>query len=140
MKPKKLLIASAALTIFALAMIFFQLSCKKSANAQNNSATASQINKLIFKRITSSNSREIWTSNYDGSNANRINILLPNGIVFSDDMSPKLSPDGQKVFFEAGTSNQTKISGDLYVCNVDGTGVRMILDRAGGNIILGGVY
>ncbi len=141
MKPKKLFLASAALTVFSLSMIFFQLSCKKDANAQNNGTSTSQLNILIFAKVSAGDVREIWTSNYDGTNQTRVNIILPNGVEFADEMAPKLSTDGQKLFFEAGDASQPKISGDLYVCNRNGSGVIKIIDRGvGGNIQLGGAY
>ena len=131
---------SIALILFSISILIFQISCKKEAQAQNGTTSLRQLNLVVFKKVSSSDVREIWTSNYDGSNTNRINIVLPNGVVFSDDMQPKLSPDGQKIFFEAGASTQTKISGDLYTCNFDGSGVIKIVDRAGGNINNGGAY
>ncbi len=67
-----------------------------------------------------------------------MNITLPSGVEFSDDMNPVMSPNGEKIFFTAGTSPY----GDLYSCNFDGSNLTKIVDRGGGtnNIILGGAY
>ena len=169
---KKLLLGSVLLTIFAISIALFQISCKKDAVAQGTnyilppattsslggiivgnglsitsngtlSVTSSggltQLNKLIFKKIVGSGA-EIWTANYDGSNAIKINIILPTGIVYSDDMNPVMSPNGQKIFFTAGLSGS--FAGDLYSCNADGSSVTKIVDKGGSNnnIILGGAY
>lgn len=135
---KKFILGSAALLFLALSISIFQMSCKKEATAQTGNST--QINKVIFKKVLSIGGAEIWTCNYDGTSASKVNISLPSGVKFSDDMSPVMSPNGQKIFFTAGATSAGNYSGDLYVCNLDGTGVTKIVDRAGGNIILGGAY
>jgi Tol biopolymer transport system component len=102
-----------------------------------SNSSLNQLNKLIYKRVSGASS-EIWMANYDGTNNVRINISLPSGIVFNDDMLPTLSPNGQKIFFTAGTSTR----GDLFSCNVDGSNIIKIVDKGGAsnNIILGGAY
>ncbi len=97
----------------------------------------SQQNKLIFKKIVGSTS-EIWTANYDGTNSTKVNISLPSGVVFSDDMNPIVSPNGLKIFFTAGNV----FNGDIYSSNIDGTSVLKIVDKGGANnnIILGAAY
>ena len=103
------------------------------------SSGLTQLNKLIFKKVISSGA-EIWTANYDGSNATKVNIMLPSGISFSDDMNPIMSPDGTKIFFTAGNGGTS--GGDLYCCKADGTNVIKIIDKGGinNNIILGAAY
>ncbi|MBI2284517.1 MAG: hypothetical protein HYU71_12465 [Bacteroidetes bacterium] len=104
-----------------------------------------QLNKLIFKKnlVTPGSSvvSEIWIANYDGTGAAKVNISLPTGIGFSDNLNPVMSPNGQKIFFTAGpiSTSQIVASGDLYSCNVDGSSVTKILDKGGANndIILG---
>lgn len=106
-----------------------------------------QLNKVIFKKIvvTPGSSvdhvTEIWVANYDGTGAAKINIALPSGIGFSDNANPVMSPNGQKIFFTAGSmgTNQIVANGDLYSCNVDGSSVTKIIDKGGVNndIILG---
>lgn len=98
------------------------------------------LHKLIFKKVTASGA-EIWTANYDGTNAAKVNIALPPNVVFSDDMNPIMSPDGQKIFFTAATGTNV-YGGDLYSCNVNGTNIIKIVDKGGANnnIILGAAY
>lgn len=160
---------SIVLTVFAVAIVLFQMSCSKSADAQTSTYTlppattttlggviigtgltvnssgvlsvtssgATQQNKLIFKKVVGSTA-EIWTANYDGTSAAKVNITLPSGVVFSDDMNPVVSPNGQKIFFTAGTT----FNGDIYSCNADGSTVTKVVDKGGvsNNIILGSAY
>lgn len=168
---KKILLGSAVLTCFAIAITLLQISCQKTVEAQsanyvlqpattttlggviigsglsvtsagvlsvNAGTNTAIINKVIFKKTFSSYA-EIWTANFDGTSAAKININLPSGIIFSDNMKPSLAPNGTKIFFTAGPSGQ--YYGDLYSCNADGTSVTKIVDRAGAtDIILGGAY
>jgi hypothetical protein len=171
---KKLLLGSAALTLFSISIAIFQISCQKDATAQTTSYTLppatistlggiivgsglsvnslgvlsttstggglTQLNKLIFKKVISGSGAEIWTAKYDGTSAAKVNISLPGGVSYSDDMSPVMSPDGTKIFFTAGPTGT--FEGDLYTCNADGSNVTKIVDRGGNNnnIILGGAY
>lgn len=132
--------SSLVLTVFSVSLIIFQLSCKKDSIAQTPS-TVLQLEKVIFKKVINSGGTtivEIWTAKYDGTSAAKVNIALPSGVLFSDDMTPMFSPDGQKIFFTASS----EWGGNLYVCNADGSGVSKIVDKGGSdnNIILGGAY
>jgi Tol biopolymer transport system component len=133
---KKLLMGSVALCLFSVSITLFTISCQKQASAQTSTGVSQQ-NKLIFKKVIGTTA-EIWTANYDGTSSAKINIILPAGVVFSDDMNPVISPNGQKIFFTAGTS----FAGDIYSCNVDGSSVSKIVDKGGtsNNIILGSAY
>jgi Tol biopolymer transport system component len=129
----------------AIALTSLQIACSKS-EAQTTPAVTSttQLNKVIFAKKFSNAYPEIWVCNYDGTNATRVNITLPSGIVFSDKLQSSLSPNGQKIFFTAGpsefSSDRTTYNTDLYVCNIDGTGVTKIYDRGTSAIQLGGAY
>ena len=171
---KKILLGSAVLSCFALAITILQISCQKTVDAQtsnyvlqpatttslggviigsglnitsagvlsvnaSSSGSGSVLNKVIFKK-TFNGYAEIWIANYDGSSTAKVNISLPSGVVFSDNMNPVMSPNGLKIFFTAAVPN-TQFAGDLYSCNADGSSVTKIVDRAGANnIILGGAY
>ena len=99
-----------------------------------------QLNKILFRKIFVDHT-EIWIADYDGNSAKRIPIILPSGIVFSDDVQPMISNDWTKIFFTA-TSIMDKFKGDLYSCSIDGSNVRKIVDRGEttDTIILDGVY
>lgn len=104
-----------------------------------------QLNKLIFKKVIGSgSSAEIWTANYDGSNATKVNIGLPSGVVFDDNMIPVLSPNGQKIFFAAGVASSGinfSSKGDLYSCNLDGSVVtKIVIAGTNNGIQIGGAY
>ena len=125
----------------AIAFTSLQIACSKS-EAQTTPATTStnQIGKVIFTRNDA-----IWICNYDGTGLTQVNINLPQGIRFgfsNDDVVPAISPNGQKIFFTAGPRdpNSNFYHFDLYSCNIDGTGVVKIVDRAGGEISLSQAY
>lgn len=133
-----------ALTLFAIAMALFQISCQKDAtgiaNVINN---ATQLNKVIFRKWPSGSlNPEIWICNYDGTNAIKVNINLPAGAYFTENCSPSISPNRQKIFFTGGPLflNHLSNSGSLYSCNSDGTNLTMIVDGTGGSINLGAAY
>jgi hypothetical protein len=115
------------------------------------SGTVIQLNKIIFSKLLYSSSGsylgvEVWTANYDGTAQTKVNISLPSGIVFSEGMTPKLSPNGQKVFFTAGPplSSGSTIAGvtSMYSCNIDGSNILKIIDGVSTSQIgeVGGAY
>ncbi len=122
----------------AIAFTSLQIACSKS-EAQTPATTSTiQIGKIIFMR-----NNAIWTCDYDGTNLRAVNVTLPTGIGFSDNKLAKLSPNGQKIFFTAGpkVSGYNDYYGDLYSCNIDGTGLIKIVDRMTDyEINLGGAY
>jgi Tol biopolymer transport system component len=128
------------LVFFILIISYFisiiQISCNKEARAQGQ-LNLVQINKLVY--YTYDGQFEIWTCNYDGSGQSKVNIVLPSGVRFYNDWSPRMSPDGRKIFFSA--INGVNYSGiDLYVCNSDGTSLVKIVDSPTRSIYLGGAY
>lgn len=146
---KKLLYSSIVLLLFSTSILLFQISCQKDAEAnsqEDTSSTSQQLNKLVFKKLSWPSQKiisEIWIVNYDGSNATKVNITLPNEVVFSTAMIPVMSPDGKKIFFTAGPKadqGSNGYYGDLYSCDINGTNVTKIISKAGGDIILGGAY
>lgn len=173
---KNLLMSTIVLIAFSLAILIFQISCKKDVNAQtssnyalpiatsstlggiivgsglsvtnsgvvsvNASSSTTQVGKVIFKKISKAGS-EIWLCNYDGTNPSKVNITLPTGCYFANDMTPMMSPDGKKIFFTAGFSgNMSATESDvMFVCNTDGTSVVKILEAgAGVTMQVGGAY
>lgn len=136
---KKLLLGSITLCLFSFSMILFQMSCKKDVVAQSNNQ--STINKLVYYKIIS-NVVEIWTSKYDGTAQTKINLSIPTGLELDEDVTPRLSPDGLKVFFVLYSEQNNVSDRDLYSANIDGSNVVKIVDNGGnGNdILLGGAY
>ncbi|MCS3799076.1 TolB family protein [Niastella sp. OAS944] len=174
---KKLLLSSIVLTVFSASIVLFQLSCKKTAEAQTgtsyslppatttnlggiivgnglsvtsngtlsvNSTTGGiyQLNKIVFaKLLTGGGATEIWTMNYDGTNQTKANITMPAGQHITDEY-PKLSPDGTKIVFIGGTTGSNGNDDDIYISNIDGSGVTKIYDMpvGTGHTLLGGAY
>jgi len=132
---KKLLMSAVILFIFALSVLIIQTSCSKSAATPT---TVTQVGKLIYVNFNG----EMWTSNYDGSNAVQVNLVLPPNVnldLTMPRMSVKMSPDGQKIFF-SGQNSVTSETG-FYSCDINGTNVVPVNVNTGGNQpILCGVY
>ena len=64
------------------------------------STLAPQAGKIIYLILSSSASNnQIWTANYDGSGAQKINITLPTNFFIDGDV--KISPDHKTIFFLA---------------------------------------
>lgn len=60
-------------------------------------SSATQVNEVIFiKNNLSTSVPEIWMCNYDGSTGVvKVNINLPNDVIFSGTMNPVMYPNGQ---------------------------------------------
>ena len=130
---KKLLLSSVCLLMFATSVLIVQISCSK-INAQMRPADNPTIGKIVFGRNVSGN-YEIWSANYDGSNASPIPIDLPQGVYLVsnvDSRGVKVSPDGQKLFFIAATLINNYQQSSVYSCNLDGTNVKLIVQGNGG--------
>jgi hypothetical protein len=87
----------------------------------NNSA-----NIVIYAKTVGTET-EIWKVNIDGSQNQKINIVLPAQIVLNvnDGGSFKLNRDASKLIFQA--SNTSTNLGELYSCNIDGSTVTKIV-------------
>lgn len=100
-------ISQKALSLLILISLIIQLGCKKNDPNPNNTST---IAKVLY--FTDS---KIMVVNADGSNAHAINITLPDHVIL-DQSSPRISPDGSTVFFNAHKTdnNNITISHDIY--------------------------
>ena len=130
---KKLLLSSIVLTLFSFSIILFQLSCKKDAVAQTGTAGLTQLNKIVYSVEPVSNITEIWTANYDGTNKTKINITLPSATIEIGG-SPKLSPDGQKVFFEVNDVDPGTGKSYIYSANINGSNVALVIDGSAATV------
>jgi hypothetical protein len=120
------------------------LSVTSNGTLSVNSTTGGlhQLNKIVFaKLVTGGGATEIWTMNYDGTNQTKVNIAMPAGQVITDE-APKLSPDGTKIVFIGATTGSNGNDDDIYICNIDGSGVTKIYDMpvGTGHTLLGGAY
>jgi hypothetical protein len=135
---KQILKSSMVLLVFSAAMLIFQMSCKKDAQATTSTSTTTQLNKIIYTRRFAGSYAEMWTANYDGTNQAKINIAMPTGFVVGD--NARLSPDGQTIIFEGYDS--TNYITHIYSCNVNGSNVHKIIDGSttSGGLLLNGAY
>ncbi len=79
---KKILLSTIVMIAFSLSIILFQISCKTTVEAQNNSNSLTQQNILLFTKESLSRPyiAEIWTASYDGSNQKKVPITIPLGL------------------------------------------------------------
>lgn len=122
---------------FALAGILFQISCSNSENSTPQN-TNNQLNKIIYSKQVGSEI-QIWTCNYDGTNQTQIPIALPANLIVNNNNSqatPRLSPDGQTVFFVALNTSTSLWS--VYSCNISGNNLQEIVPPVStANLIIG---
>ena len=147
-KKKNFLKSSMYLVAFAAAGILFQVSCSNSddgmANINPNNPNLNNVGKIIYFHLEQDvNNRGIWTCNYDGTGATQIPIILPANSMFSmdnGDPRPRLSPDGQKVFFLVTGTINSNAGTSIYSCNIDGSNLQPIVIANNSSELIGGVY
>jgi hypothetical protein len=134
---KNLLKSTLYLFVFALAGILFQISCSNSDNT-NQTQNTSQLNKIIYSKHVGAEI-QIWTCNYDGTSQTQIPIALPANVIVNNNNSqatPRLSPDGQSVFFVA--LNMTTSLYSVYSCDITGNNLQEIVPPVStANLIIG---
>jgi hypothetical protein len=120
--------------MFATSVLIVQISCSKT-DAQMRPADNPTVGKIVFGRNVAGQ-YEIWSANYDGSNAAHIPISLPQDVYLVsnvDSKGVKVSPDGQKLFFIAATTINNYQQASVYSCNLDGTNAQLIVQGNGGS-------
>ncbi|MET3979005.1 hypothetical protein ABIB62_001574 [Mucilaginibacter sp. UYP25] len=97
----------------------------KISAVSTNSPTSADI--VVYSKLNATKT-EIWKVNIDGSQNQKINIVLPAGVEFNvnDGGAFKLTKDASKLIFQAKTTVTDK--GSLYSCNIDGSSVKKIVD------------
>jgi hypothetical protein len=123
---KNLLRSTLYLSVFALAGILFQISCSNSENNATQTPT-NQLNKIIYSKQVGTQI-QLWTCNYDGTSQTQIPISLPTNVTVNTNnlqATPRLSPDGQKVFFVA--FNTVTSLWSVYSCDLTGTNLLEIV-------------
>lgn len=103
---------------------------------------STQQNKLLFfkrrKGYYATNWEEIWTANYDGSNAQKVNIVAPAGMSVDLDSDVTISPDGQRIFF--GMKETSTGSTHIYSCKPDGSSLTKVVDGSTTDLFIGTAY
>jgi hypothetical protein len=139
---KKVLLASIVLSCFSVSIVLFQISCKKSAQAQStNSANGLQLNTIVYSIGLDSGvnvQNEYWLANLDGTNQRKVAITPPAGWYLTDDV--RLTPDGKTLIFTLYDYSYPRTNA-LYSCTLDGQNLKKIVDNVNHKaIILGGAY
>ncbi|MDB4921897.1 hypothetical protein [Mucilaginibacter sp.] len=157
---KKILLSTIVLIAFSFSIILFQISCKKEAKAQTSSsltpATTSKLGgvipdgetiavdaagkisvaqqgKIVFIKYGSATSQsEVWTANYDGSGAAKVNLALP--VDLSVAAHANISPDHKTLFVSVFDA---KGNAGIYSCGIDGSNPKLIIS---GNIDVTDAY
>lgn len=91
----------------------------------------------VFGSVETDNA--IWTSNYDGTNAQKIAVTLPTGTVIDPD-NLKISPDHQTIFFEAHTIAPAAVAYFLYSCSINGGSAHLIKSGFTNGVGIGVAY
>jgi hypothetical protein len=101
-----------------------------------------QLGKIVFDKFfhLSNNTEynEIWTANIDGTNRQKINIILPSGFAIGGQGNTRLSPNGQTIFFQVDETAANKQH--IYACNIDGSNPHKVIDGSNGQLSMGGAY
>lgn len=82
--------------------------------------------KIVYGKVESGNTSNIWVMEVDGSNAQQITTSKEEYSAF-----PKWSPSGRKIVFQ---SNKKKSNFDIFVMNADGTGLMQFTTRESSDI------
>ncbi len=136
---KKILLSTCILTAFSLSVILFEMSCKKTVNGTSPTTVigVNQINKIVYtKNLPLPGSQglyyaEIWTANYDGSNAQKINITLPAGLFVEYATFVKVSPNQRTIFFHVENAAHDKNGTGFYSADIDGKNAKLIVPNDG---------
>ncbi|MBX3240320.1 MAG: hypothetical protein KIT80_02285 [Chitinophagaceae bacterium] len=138
---KKLFLGSILLTIFSLAVILFQISCQKTALANDNEQTPPSV-ALLSKPVITVNiiqegvdslgkskynqteftTLELYIVNENG--LNKLNVSLPDQEFVG--LNARLSGNGKTIMF--GSIHKTRGYTGVYSCNIDGTNLRKVAD------------
>jgi Tol biopolymer transport system component len=115
---KNFLKTTVSILAFVIGGVIFQISCSNE-NQTNRAANLTQLNKIIFTKGVSSD-QTIWICDvtFNGTNGNAY---------------PRLSPDGQTIFFVA--FNNTTNNAGIYSCDISGNNLQVVHNA--GQAVLG---
>jgi hypothetical protein len=118
------------------------LTVTSNGTLSTTSGGGTEQNKLLFfkrrKGYYATNWEEIWTANYDGTNAQKVNIVAPSGMSIDLDSDPTISPDGQRIFF--GMRETSTGSTHIYSCKSDGSNLIKVVDGNTSELFIGTAY
>jgi hypothetical protein len=124
---RKLFLGSAALFIFSLSVIIFQISCSKDAEAYNDDNNNDGDGKtVLYKKTTSCGIDELWLMNSNAGNRRKVNIVLPSTDQFIT--HGRITDNGNKIVLITAKLNETDNYRIFYKCNLDGSGLNQLFD------------
>lgn len=141
---KNVLNTTLYLFVFAAAGILFQISCSNEDSKNNNVVQAAPLGKIVYIKTLSITNKQLWIANYDGTNQTQVMVNFPPNVSFNqvtNGVQPRISPDGQKIFFvginSAGGNSYTAI----YSCDSNGNNVQEVVPtQTAVDIEFGGAY
>jgi hypothetical protein len=160
---KKLLQGSIVLTLFAISIFLFQISCRKDAVAQNSQYTlpvatnstlggvivgqglsidnsgvlsCSRNDVILYFKMTSPR-YEWWVCDRDGGNQRMVNF--PSTITVTN-LGVSLLSDKNTVVFSGAASTIPLGVSDLYTMNIDGSNLHKIVSNSGVNLTMPVAY
>ena len=95
----------------------------------NNSINSTPIGKIVYVKTVGLN-KQLWTSNYDGTNQTQISVNFPANVTFSyvnNGTHPRVSPDGLKIFFVGVNSSGATSYASIYSCDINGSNLQEIV-------------
>ncbi|MCK6617223.1 MAG: hypothetical protein L6Q51_06240 [Cyclobacteriaceae bacterium] len=123
---KRIIQTALVLTVFALTLILFQISCNDEAIA--NPSGSNQIkNRLLYYKVNhNTDVTELYTIKLDGTDKKSIPLMLPAGLkIRLEGLDAAITPDGKSLIFVAkDVTNKWHI----YSVGIDGTGLNKIVD------------
>lgn len=122
--------------------VIFVTGCKKnnaSSGPVNIITFPAQQNKIVYlDYLNGPDTYTLWTANYDGLDAQQVNIAMPANVKLGGG-PPKISPDDKKIYFN-GLSTVSYIS-SVYSCDMDGSNVQLVVTGgANGAAAISGDY
>ncbi|MFB6456556.1 hypothetical protein ACE38W_14895 [Chitinophaga sp. Hz27] len=126
---KKLILGTAMLLAFNVAIMLTQMSCSKESKAQttNPSGYIPQNKFLILENLKgSSTKQQLLIVDYAGQPQSSISpLILPNGVTFDQG---RVTPDGKTIIF-TGVVTGANGASKVYSMNIDGTNMKELLSR-----------
>lgn len=126
---KNFLNSTLYLFVFAFAGIVFQISCSNDDASKSNVVNNSPMGKIVYIKSTGV-SKQLWTANYDGTNQTQIMVNFPPNVNFvqvTNGTQPRISPDGQKIFFVGIDNSGGTAHVAIYSCDSTGNNVQEVV-------------
>ena len=130
---KNFLLGAIAFFLFSISISILQTSCEKKEafgdTNTTNTTNAKQIGRVYYSySYPGSETHEIWSMNYDGTDPRKVNVIMPPGYsMFPEGDMPKISPDGKTMFFTGWDTSDPGEPSWIFSANIDGTNVKRLM-------------